>query len=193
MKSSDNIDAMFLGIYAEIKVKHPKTPTGEDAIWHMRLLSDREEEVCYVRALQEFEKLTPFEKQIPFKLEKLKCAYMIDRALSEPPTKSDLFFSLSKNYERKPINLDSGESVMLEEYSADFILKLFNKWEQACRECTPNLDSMSEEEFFILVEDIKKKPEIIYGGNLSYRTLQNLTSFFYQKIATYSEEVNALS
>lgn len=56
------------------------------------------------------------------------------------------------------------------------IHQLYQTWVEFDKEYNPDVDNMTEEEFSILLEDVKKKPELLF--NASYRQLLRMNMYY---------------
>lgn len=118
----------------------------------LRLISGAERMLASEKAMQEHFKKPEMIQWKP-NLDLLMQVHILYFALSPCPEQVD------EGYVQMPLK---GLWSMTENQ----INQLYQIWKDFDKEMNPDIDTMTDEEFYILVDDVKKKPELLFNASL---------------------------
>ncbi|MCE3267808.1 MAG: hypothetical protein K0R49_60 [Burkholderiales bacterium] len=150
----DLLRQMRSGVHAKFIIEHD----GKE--FPMRLISEEEQQDCFLKALAEFYKLPEYCRIHTHLIDRYNMVFILEKALSS-----------------SPLNPNDGAIFMtlkaLKSMTSASLSSLFAKYTAMDKQLNPCVDEMSDAEFEFLMEECVKKPELV--SSLSVLQLQRIT------------------
>lgn len=157
----DLLKQMRSGIHCKFIVEHD----GKE--FPMRLISEEEQQECFLKALAEFYKLPEYCRIHTHLIDRYNMIFILDKALSSSP--------LNPNDGTIFITIKALKSMTSASLSS-----LFAKYTAMDKQLNPCIDEMTDAEFDFLMEECVKKPELVSG--LSVLQLQRIAHTYIKQL-----------
>lgn len=164
----DRLEAMHSGVHCKTSIDFDGQP------FTLRLLSAQERLMASEKAMEEHFKKPQIIQWKP-NLDLLMQVHILFYALTPCPEQANEGYAQLKIKD-------------LWHMTENQINRLYQIWMEFDKEKNPDIDNMTEEEFNILLEDVKKKPELLLGA--SYRQLQRIATFYSLREAVITQQGN---
>lgn len=149
----DLLRQMRSGIHSKFIIEH------DSKEFPMRLISEDEQQECFLKALAEFYKLPEYCRIYTHLIDRYNMVFILEKALSS-----------------SPLNPGDGAVFMtlkaLKSMTSASLSSLFAKYTAMDKQLNPCVDEMTDNEFEFLLEECVKKPELV--SSLSVLQLQRI-------------------
>ncbi|MBP9741926.1 MAG: hypothetical protein KBD37_01060 [Burkholderiales bacterium] len=149
----DLLKQMRSGVHCKFIIEHD----GKE--FPMRLISEQEQQECFLKALAEFYKLPEYCRIHTHLIDRYNMVFILEKALSSSPLNPNdggIFITLKA----------------LKSMTSASISSLFAKYTAMDKQLNPSVDEMTNDEFEFLLEECVKKPELV--KSLSVLQLQRI-------------------
>lgn len=157
----DLLKKMRSGVHCKFIIEHD----GQE--FPLRLISEDEQQECFLKALAEFYKLPEYCRIHTHLIDRYNMIFILEKALSS-----------------SPLNPEDGGVFMtikaLKAMTSASLSSLFAKYTALDKQLNPCIDEMTDSEFEFLVEECLKKPELV--SSLSVLQLQRIAHTYLKQL-----------
>lgn len=149
----DLLKQMRSGVHCKFIIEHD----GKE--FPMRLISETEQQECFLKALAEFYKLPEYCRIHTHLIDRYNMVFILEKALSSSPfnpNNGGIFLTIKA----------------LKSMTSASLSSLFAKYTAMDKQLNPCVDEMTDDEFEFLLEECVKKPELV--SSLSVLQLQRI-------------------
>lgn len=149
----DLLKQMRSGVHCKFIIEHD----GKE--FPMRLISEIEQQECFLKALAEFYKLPEYCRIHTHLIDRYNMVFILEKALSSSPFNPNdggIFLTIKA----------------LKSMTSASLSSLFAKYTAMDKQLNPCVDEMTDDEFEFLLEECVKKPELV--SSLSVLQLQRI-------------------
>ena len=163
----DLLKQMRSGVHTKFIIEHD----GKE--FPMRLISEAEQQDCFLNALAEFYQLPEYCRIHTHLIDRYNMIFVIEKALSS-----------------SPLNPDDGHIFMtkktLKNLTSASLTSLFAKYTALDKQYSPNIDEMTDSEFEYLLEELVKKPQLV--STLSVLQLQRIAHTYIKYLTLLADK-----
>jgi hypothetical protein len=157
----DLLKQMRSGVHCKFIIEHD----GKE--FPMRLISEEEQQECFLKALAEFYKLPEYCRIHTHLIDRYNMVFILEKALSSSPLNpadGAVFITLKA----------------LKSMTSASLSSLFAKYTAMDKQLNPCVDEMTDSEFDFLMEECVKKPELV--SSLSVLQLQRIALTYIKQL-----------
>jgi len=163
----DLLKQMRSGVHSKFIIEHD----GKE--FPMRLISEEEQQECFLKALAEFYKLPEYCRIHTHLIDRYNMVFILEKALSS-----------------SPFNVEDGNIFMtlktLRSLTSASLSSLFAKYTAMDKQLNPCVDEMTDVEFEFLLEECIKKPELV--NSLSVLQLQRIALIYIKHLISLTDK-----